>query len=356
MPANPSPSARTDSSAPTRAFHALSRKSTTPVWVQLFWRVLAVLALVGLAVAVHWFDREGLRDNYDGHISFLDIVYFTMISITTTGYGDIAPVTPQARMFDALVVTPIRVFVVLIFVGTAYNFVLKRTWDRWHMARIQKTLQNHIVVCGFGETGSEAVQELIARGTDPREIVVIDQDEEALAHAHQLGCTVMAGDATRDEFLEDVRIKTARSVIAASGRDDTSILVVLTVRHLAPHVPISVIIRAKDNELLARQAGASNVINPINFAGLLLAGSVQGEHIADYLTDLGSVTGRVALQERPVTPAEIGKPMSDITTGLGVRIYRDGRPFGFWEKETRSLEAGDQLVEIVPGQDPEAVA
>ena len=342
-----------DGQSPPRAFHALSQKSTSSVWLQLSWRVLAVFALVGIAIALHWFDRAGLRDNYDNHVSFLDIVYFTMISITTTGYGDIAPVSTSARLFDALIVTPIRVFVVLIFLGTAYNFVLKRTWDKWRMAKIQKTLKDHIVVCGFGETGGEAVHELIARGIAPRSIVVIDRDSDALTRAHDLGCTVMEGDVTRDEYLEDVRISKARSVIAASGRDDTSILVVLTVRHLAPDVPISVVIRARDNELLARQAGATNVINPINFAGLLLAGSVQGEHIAEYLADLGSVTGRVALDERRVEPDEVGKPISAIRTGLGVRIYRDGIAYGFWQKEAQSLQDGDLIVEIIPGQSPE---
>lgn len=353
MPGRTPDNDRIDQSGPPRAFHTLSQKSYTPVWVQLGWRVLAVLALVGVAVAVHWFDRDGLRDNYDGHVSFLDIIYFTMISITTTGYGDIAPVTTSARMFDALIVTPIRVFVVLIFLGTAYNFVLKRTWDRWRMAKIQKQLHDHIVVCGFGETGTEAVHELIARGTDPRSLVVIDRDQDALTRAHDMGCTVMEGDVTRDEFLEDVQIERAQCVIAASGRDDTSILVVLTVRHLAPNVPISVIIRAKDNELLARQAGATNVINPVNFAGLLLAGSVAGEHTADYISDLASVTGRVALAERKVQRDEVGKSIRDVVSGIGVRIYRDGTPFGFWEPESQNLQAGDTLVEIIPGQHPE---
>lgn len=353
MPGRTPDNDRIDQSGPPRTFHALSQKSYTPIWVQLGWRVLAVLALVGIAVAVHWFDRDGLRDNYDGHVSFLDIIYFTMISITTTGYGDIAPVSTSARMFDALIVTPIRVFVVLIFLGTAYNFVLKRTWDRWRMAKIQKKLHDHIVVCGFGETGTEAVQELIARGTNPRSIVVIDRDQDALTRAHDMGCTVMEGDVTRDEFLEDVQIERANCVIAASGRDDTSILVVLTVRHLAPTVPISVIIRAKDNELLARQAGATNVINPVNFAGLLLAGSVAGEHTADYISDLASVTGRVALTERKIEAGEVGKSIRDVVSGIGVRIYRDGTPYGFWEPESQSLQVGDTLVEIIPGQHPE---
>src|SRR5688572_9482877 len=118
----------------------LRRATNTPIWVQISWRVLAVLGLLGLAVGVHWFDRAGLRDNFDGEVSFTDIIYFTTISITTTGYGHITPVTDPARLFDALVVTPIRVFVILIFLGTTYDFVLRRTWERWRMAKIQRTL------------------------------------------------------------------------------------------------------------------------------------------------------------------------------------------------------------------------
>lgn len=306
-----------------------------------------MLGLYAFAVAFHWFDREGLRDNFDQHITFLDIIYFTMISITTTGYGDIVPISPGARMFDALVVTPIRIFVILIFIGTTYQFILKRTWDRWRMARIQKMLTNHIVVAGFGKTGSDAVNELIARGTEPACIVVIDSDEHALMRAEDAGCNVLVGDATRDRTLQDVRIDQARTLIVATGRDDTSILVTLTARHLAPSVPISIIIKADDNELPARAAGANTVINPVSFAGLLLAGSVEGTHVADYMLDLASVDGRVHLAERTANASEIGKPLSAITTGLGVRIYRAGHPIGFYEEAARALQPGDVIVEIV---------
>jgi len=110
-----------------------------------------------------------------------------------------------------------------------------------------------------------------------------------------------------------------------------------------------VVVRAADNELLARQAGADNVVNPVRFAGLLLAGSAQGEHIAEYLADLASVSGRVHLVERKVKPEEIGKPLSELTSGgRGLRIYRNGSACGFWEPESGCLQAGDIVVEILP--------
>src|SRR5688572_8801181 len=301
----------------------LRRKPRTSPWVQLAWRLAVVVATLVFVVAVHWFERDGLRDNHDGQVSFIDVIYFTMVSITTTGYGDIVPVADNTRTFDAFVVTPIRIFFVLIFLGTAYQFVLRRTWDKWVMAQIQKRLRNHIVIAGFGTSGSEAVSELIARGTDPNCIAVIDPKAEALESAEALGGAVLLAHA--------------QVFIISAGRDDTSILICLTGRHLAPELKISVAVRAEDNELLARQAGATTVINPVSFAGLLLAGSAHGPNIADYIADLASSHGRVNLSEREVRPEECGKPLSEIATGLGVRIYRNGKPIGYWEPGSRTL-------------------
>ncbi|MEZ5743650.1 MAG: potassium channel family protein [Sphingomonadaceae bacterium] len=334
---------------PPAQFKPLRRAIGLPVWVDVSIRVAATFALLMIVVLVHWADRSGLVDHHDGDVSFLDIVYFTMISITTTGFGDIAPVSDRARLVEAVIVTPIRIAVIYIFVGTAYKFIIRRSWEKWRMARIQERLENHIVVCGFGVSGSEAVHELIERGTDPREIVVIDQSTERLARAEEMGCNILEGDASRDDTLEAVRIGRARTVLVSAGRDDTSILIVLTVRHLAHDVPITAVVRAEDNEILARQAGADTVINPVNFTGLLLAGSATGRHISEYMADLASVTGRVQLVERGVEQAEIGKPLDEILSGgKGLRIYREGVAIGFWEDEAKALLPGDIVVEIRP--------
>ncbi len=338
-----------------RGFQPLKRASKWPVWADILARLSLAFALIGIVILVHWIDRAGLRDNVDNHISFLDVVYFTMISVTTTGFGDIHPVSDRSRLIEAVIVTPIRIAVLFIFVGTAYNFVLKRTWEKWRMARIQAQLTNHIVVLGFGISGSEAVKELIARGTDPACIVVIDGSPSRIAAAEAMGCNVLEGDASNDQTLLDVRIANAQAVLVSAGRDDSSILIVLTVRHLAPRVPISVVVRAQDNELLARQAGANNVINPVSFTGLLLAGSAQGAHVADYMADLASVDGRVQLRERRVTADEVGRSIDNLASeGRGLRVYRGGIPYGFWEPEAQTLAPGDLIVEVVRCEECEA--
>ncbi len=338
-----------------RKFQPLRRASRWPVWADVSARLGLAVGLMAVVVLIHWIGRDGLRDQLDGEISLTDVIYFTAISVSTTGFGDIVPVTDSARLIEALLITPIRIIVIFIFVGTAYNFVIKRSWEKWRMARIQEQLTGHIVVLGFGTSGSEAVRELVARGTAPASIVVVDPSAERLDAAEKLGCNVLAGDASRDQTLIDVRVGTAASVLVSAGRDDSSILIVLSVRHLAPTVPITVVVRATDNELLARQAGADTVINPVSFTGLLLAGSANGAHVAEYLADLASITGRVQLNERPVRADEIGGSIDNLaTTGRGLRVYRGGKPYGFWQAEAQALAAGDIIVEVVRCADCDA--
>lgn len=331
------------------AFEHLTLRRRSPVrpWVQLLIRLGLLIGLFVLIVGFHWWERESLRDNLDGEVSFVDAIYFTMISATTTGYGDIVPITDNARLFDALIVTPIRIFFILILAGTAYTFVIKRLWSKWIMRIIQKNLKDHIVLAGCGVTNYKALVEMIARGTDPRRIVVIDQQHDALDRASECDVAVLLGDATDEETLRAAHMDSASALLISAGRDDTSILTVLTARKLTPRAKISVTIRHTSNEDTARQAGADTVINPVSFAGLLLASSLEGPNRAEYLNDLVTTEGRVMLREREVKPDEVGGPLSGVSSGQAVRLIRDGKQFGLRDPAVEILQPGDRILEIV---------
>ena len=215
------------------------------------------------------------------------------------------------------------------------------------MRQIQRTLHDHVVLAGFGRSGQKALEELLAGGTDVAKIVVIDSDADRIEVAKAAGVATIRGDTTRDEVQKAVHLERASSLIVSCGRDDTSILTVLTSRHRAPAVRIAVAIRNSDNEAVAHQAGANIVVNPVSFTGLLLASTSHGEHIADYLTDLATTEGRMRLREREVTQGEVGQLLKDVSGGRALRLYRGKEILCTHDAEPPRIETGDKIVEIV---------
>jgi voltage-gated potassium channel len=95
-------------------------------------------------------------------------------------------------------------------------------------------MRNHIVVVGFGTKGRSAVETLKNNGANPSHIVIIDSRPSAITDANVRGYAAIEGDATRREILRRAEIMKAREVLITVDRDDSAILVMLTVRQLNP--------------------------------------------------------------------------------------------------------------------------
>ena len=315
-----------------------------------------VLLLFGMLIGVLWMDREGLKDaskRSGEEISLTDVVYFTMVTVTTVGYGDIVPVTPRARMIDALVVTPVRIFIWIIFLGTAYQLALRQFTEVFRMAKLQSNLDQHVVVCGFGHTGYSAVKELLAKGTDPEHIVVIDPRDDRVKTAVELGVVALKGDATQEGMLQHgAFLSCAKAVIISSGRDDSNALILLTVRNLNALCRVIVSAKEEENVKLFRQGGAQTIISPATYGGYMLAAAVDQQHLADYLEDFLTSGGQVKIVERTVEGGDIGKTANDLQPDVLLRVYRHGTILSPWEfQDGQRLESGDVMLLFRPVQD-----
>ncbi|VAX06925.1 Potassium channel protein, partial [hydrothermal vent metagenome] len=319
----------------------------------LLMRFGLVLLLFVLLIGILWVDREGLQDNSDGHMSLTDVVYFTMVTVTTVGYGDIVPVTPRARMIDALVVTPVRIFIWILFLGTAYQLALRQFTEVFRMAKLQSNLNQHVVVCGFGHTGYSTVKELLAKGTNPEHIVVIDPHEDRVQRAVELGVVALKGDATQEGLLQHgAFLSCAKAVIISSGRDDTNALILLTVRNLNAQCRVIVSAKEEENVKLFRQGGAQTIISPATYGGYMLAAAVDQKYLADYLEDFLTVGGQVNIVEQTVKGSDVGKAASDLQPDILLRVYRQGTILSPWEfQEGQRLESGDVMLLFRPAQD-----
>ena len=310
-----------------------------------------ILVRLGIAVGLVLFvalltyaGRDGYVDAAGDEVSLLDAFYYATVSITTTGYGDVRPVSDQARLLTTLLVTPARVLFLILLVGTTLEILAQRSRDAYRRARWRKTLNDHIIICGYGVKGRSALRTLLAKGVDPEEVVVIDEDAAAREHATAAGLTVVCGSAASTEVLRQAGITEARSIVVAVNRDDTAVLVTLTARELNPQATIVAAVREEENVHLLRQSGATSVVTSADAAGRLLGFAVSQPQITEVLEDLMRVGQGLDIAERDVGEDEAGSIAALGIGGPVVAVARGDELMRFDDPRAKSVKPGDRVV------------
>ena len=311
-------------------------------------RIIFAVSVFVLTVLLVYFDRDGYRDLEDtgsGAITLLDAAYYATVTLSTTGYGDITPVTDQARLLNLAIITPLRVLFLIVLIGTTLEALTTRTREEFRIRRWRSHLRQHVVVCGYGTKGRSAVKSLQANGTPPDRIVVVDPDPRAIDEANSLGLTGIVGDAGRTDVLRRASVERARAVIVASNRDDASVLITLTVRQINPSVPITTSVREEENAQLLKQSGADTVITTSATAGRLLGLSTDSPKVVNVVEDLVTGGQGLDLHQRPATAGEVGlgpRQLRDIV----LSVTRGGRTLRFDDPLIGTLQPEDVLVVV----------
>lgn len=309
-------------------------------------RVLFALAVLLVVVFAVYVDRGGYRDANGDGISLLDCFYYATVSLSTTGYGDITPASDSARLTNIVLITPLRVVFLIVLIGTTLEVLTERSRQAFRIRRWRRTVRDHLVVVGFGTKGRSAVEAFLAeKGGKPEQIVVVDTDRAALSVANARGLVTVHGSATRADVLRVAGVPRARAVVVAPNRDDTAVLVTLTARTLAPRARILVALHEMENVRLLKQSGADQVVVSSETAGRLLGIATVAPHVVDTVEDLLTPETGLALDERPVTPAEEGRSPRELSD-IVLALVRDGRMRRMGEAGTEVLRPGDRLLYV----------
>jgi len=312
-----------------------------------------ILVRVGIALALIMFvglltyaGRHGFVDVEGDEVSLLDAFYYATVSITTTGYGDVRPVSDQARLLTTILVTPARVLFLILLVGTTLEILAQRSRDAYRRSRWRRALNDHIIICGFGVKGRSALRTLLSKGVERDQIVVIDDSREAREDAKAAGLTVICGSAASTKVLLHAGIRHARSVVVAVNRDDTAVLTTLTARELNPDATIVAAVREEENVHLLRQSGATSVITSADAAGRLLGFAVKQPEITEVLEDLMRVGQGLDIAERDVGEDEGGSVAALGIGGPVVAILRGEDLMRFDDPRATTVQAGDRVVYV----------
>ncbi len=322
-------------------------------WWSLGRRVLLGLGIIAFTVLLVYVDRGGYRDSNDAplhRINLIDAIYYTTVTLSTTGYGDIAPVSATARLVNAFVITPLRIAFLVLLIGTTLEVLAAQGRRLFRIARWRSSMTEHVVIVGYGTKGRSAVETLVSNGVDRDSIVVVDKGSQAVSEAHADGLAVVTGDATRSEVLQRAGVAEAKQVIITTDRDDSNVLSTLTVRQLNADAWIVASVREHENAPLMKQSGANSVITSSDAVGRLLGLSSLSPTLGTVMEDLLTYGEGLEVAERDLLVSEVGQQPQSLPDQV-IAVVRDENVYRYFDPVVTQLARGDRLIVVRPARE-----
>ncbi|MFP4286906.1 MAG: potassium channel family protein [Candidatus Izemoplasmataceae bacterium] len=226
-------------------------------------------------------------------ISFIDALYMTIITISTVGYQEVAPMSDQAKIFS--------MFVIITSVGTVgymlsaiFRFfsegLVNETWKVKKMEKNIEQLDNHFILCGAGETGQHIIKEFKRQGIL---FVVIENDDLITQELRNDNILVIKDDATHEDVLEKANIHQAKGLISALSKDADNVFVVLTAREMNKNLHIIARAHEENAYKKLKRAGADNTVSPNEIGGKKIAAMMINPSLSrfmDTIIDTGKIS------------------------------------------------------------------
>jgi voltage-gated potassium channel len=297
------------------------------------------------------------RNNPDEEWTLLHAVYMTVITLTTVGYTDYN-MSDAGKLFTVfLLIGGFGVFAYSVSVATAFivEGQLREIFRRRKMLKAIDKLSNHLIICGVGDTGLHALDEMIQMDAN---FVVIEQDEERINYLLETrNFLYVHGDATEDDVLIRAGIENARGLIASLSRDQDNLFVVLSAKQLNPH--LRVVSKAVEDNSPQKlfKAGANDVVQADQIGGLRLASLVMRPIVVDFLDIMLKHQVSTRFEESVIQPGSelLGMTLVEARipdrTGLVVVAVRDSAGNFIYNPSGRlTLNVGSALIVIADSE------
>jgi len=222
-----------------------------------------------------------LREEFDGIVTITDAFYYTIVTASTVGYGDVtaAPASELGKLFSiSVLLINVAAFAVAlgVLLTPAIEAQLSKALGRMTDSQFN-LLDDHVVILGYGDL----TEPIIEHFDDDTGFAVITTNEAAARRLSDREIPVLTADPSDEEPLKRVGIVDARAAIAATENDAQDALAILTARQLNPEMQILAAAVQRENVAKLRHAGADRVISPAEIGGRLLANSAIGKGDAE---------------------------------------------------------------------------
>lgn len=220
-------------------------------------------------------------------LSWLNSIYMTIITVTTVGFNEVAPLGTEGKIFTIiLIISSVFIFAYAISVITEYMFS-KNQLQLLKTKKVRKminSLSNHVIVCGYGRNGMQAVERLKAY---KKPFVVIENDKDIIQR-YEGDVLFVEGDANEDEILLSAGVQEAQYLIVTLPDDAANLFVVLSARQL--NNKLFIISRASQltSQKKLKLAGADKVIMPDKIGGDHMASLVVIPDLITFMDKLST--------------------------------------------------------------------
>lgn len=327
-----------------------------------FFYIVTVTSLIVVGGASLFFFLETKANKEITNLG--DAIYWAIISMTTTGYGDITPVTAGGRIMAAIVVLSGLILLSIVTASIASVLVEKRIREGKGLETIK--LKDHLILCGWNNNAEEVIESLIRNfGSEKLNLVLINElaeDElESLKFKYRhYPFKFVRGNFTREEVLGRANITQAKAAIIladTSGQhpldkaDERTILATLAIKSMAPEVKTCAELLNVENKQHLQRAQVDEIIVRGEHIGNLLAGAAISPGLPRVLFHLLSPLEENNLWKVPIPFRFIGKSVKELADyfhkehhALLIALLTEQRGLSLEEILTDDMSAVDQFI------------
>jgi len=186
-----------------------------------------------------------------------EALYFTIVTMTTVGYGDIVPTSDASRVIASIVMIG-GIGAGLTTLQSLFDAIVRKELrQELGLPERRTKMRDHYIICGFGNVGRQIADQLKAKSDS---FIVIERDRDKISSMIDLGLPVIVGDATQEEVLKRANVSNAKALITTMT-DSTNIVVVITAKTLNPNLHIVSEVEDYHNSAKLRKAGADEIVH-----------------------------------------------------------------------------------------------
>lgn len=332
-------------------FHLLIRNSFFQVGLGIF----LVMILGGLVLRMLEIGKIT-----EGEAPF----WWAIVTMTTVGYGDFAPKTPEGRMFAVLVMFAGISLTAMFTAIISSIFVAKRIREEKGLEKLN--IKNHIILCGWNRNADKIIHSIQYLAEAPRKNIVLinDLDEEEIARLktryRKIRLHFVVGDFTSEQVLGKANLEAAETVIiipsdindSIQNPDDKTIRAALTIKGLEPNIRLIAYLHDRENLTHIKRANADEVVISDDFGAYMLASHVMDPGIPQTVNRLLDNVSKNRFKRVDIPSEFIGKPFDNLfnhfrkkNNSILVGVFSEEENLGIGEILSADTLALDAFIE-----------